>query len=228
MACWFHQRVSGPPQSFSNTIMNTEPEFVTAKRKTTNAREWRGDVNVSLGDETVTFKHRLLWEPEFTRLQQVLDTESVAGEADDVDPQMGETEAQERLLELQQKEDLTEAEQAELQDLTETVAAQTGKISDALGQEGFELLMEYGERVIKPDQESVDYVYDLVSEDPQEAASLMGVNRLPQDVTKGTVRENLEGELVEMISEQPYPIKLNVGMQAMAETISVLGNGLQT
>lgn len=207
----------------------TDSAFVTAKRKTTNAREYRGDVNVSLGDETVTFKHRLLWEPEFTHLQQVLDTDSLSGDADmEVDPEMGETEAQERLLELQQKSELTDEEKAELQRLTDQVASQTSQIKDALGDEGFNLLMEYGERTIKPADEDVDHVYDLASSDPAEAVQLMGIDSLPQTLTKGTVREHLEDELEEIITEQPYPIKLNVGMQAMAETISVLGNGLQT
>ncbi len=210
----------------------TESDFVTAKRKTTNAREYRGDVNVSLGDETVTFKHRLLDETEFMRLQQVLDTDALdqdggaAGEA--VDPEVGQTDAQQRLLELQQKEELSDAEEAELEELSSEVASETSKIKEALGDEGFNLLMDMGRDVIKPADDDVHYVYDLASDDPNQAKDLMGVSTLPSPITKGTVRENLESELEEIITDQPYPIKLNVGLQAMAETISVLGNGLQT
>jgi hypothetical protein len=205
----------------------TESDFVTAKRKTTNAREYRGDVNVSLGDETVTFKHRLLTETEFMRLQQVLDTEALDQDAGGVDPEVGQTDAQQRLLELQQKEELSDAEEAELEELSGEVASQTSKIKDALGDEGFDLLMEMGTDVIKPSDDDVRYVYDLVSEDPNTAKDLMGVSTLPSPITEGAVRENLESELEGMITDQPYPIKLNVGLQAMAETISVLGNGLQ-
>lgn len=212
----------------------TEPAFVTAKRKTGNAKDYRGDVNVSLGDETVTFKHRLLNETEFGRLQQALDTESLAEEDVDsdvpdeaVDPDMGETEAQERLLELQEKSDLTDEEEAELKQLSKKVASQTSKIKDALGEDGFALLREMGRETIKPDDESVDYVYNLTTEDPNQAKQLLGINNLPNPMTKDVVRDHLEDQLEEMVTDQPYPIKLNVGLQAMAETISVLGNGLQ-
>jgi len=204
----------------------TGSDFVTAKRKTTNAREYRGDVNVSLGDETVTFKHRLLTETEFIRLQQVLDTEALDDDQP-TNPEVGQTDAQQRLLELQQKEELSDAEEAELQELSGEVASETAKIKDALGDEGFNLLMEMGKDVIKVSDDDVRHVYDLVSDDPNQAQKLMGVSSLPSPITEGTVRENLEEELASMIVDQPYPIKLNVGLQAMAETISVLGNGLQ-
>jgi hypothetical protein len=205
----------------------TGSDFVTAKRKTTNAREYRGDVNVSLGDETVTFKHRLLTETEFMRLQQVLDTEALDEDDQPTNPEVGQTDEQQRLLELQQKEELSDEEEAELEELSGEVASQTAKIKDALGDEGFNLLMEMGQDVIKPSNEDVRHVYDLVSEDPSQAKELMGVSTLPSPTTEGVVREHLESELEEMIVDQPYPIKLNVGLQAMAETISVLGNGLQ-
>ncbi|TKX52268.1 hypothetical protein EXE42_16650, partial [Halorubrum sp. SP3] len=95
----------------------TDPAFVVAKRKTGNARNYRGDVNVSLGDQTVTFKHRLLNETEFQELQHALDTEEMASaDEPEVDPEMGDTEAQERLLELQEKPELTSEEEQELQE----------------------------------------------------------------------------------------------------------------
>jgi len=209
----------------------TDPAFVVAKRKTGNARDYRGDVNVSLGDETVTFKHRLLNETEFESLQHALDSEEMASaDEPEVDPEMGETDAQERLLELQEQSDLTDEEEQELQELSQQVASQTSRIKDALGEDGFALLRKFGKKVIKPDDESVDHVYDLVKSDPAQAAQLMGLEQLPSGgtLTKADVRDRLEDELERMVTDQPYPIKLNVGLQAMAETISVLGNGLQT
>ena len=208
----------------------TDPAFVVAKRKTGNVRDYRGDVSVSLGDETVTFKHRLLNETEFQELQHALDTEEMTSASEpEVDPEMGETEAQERLLELQEKSDLTTEEEQELQELSQQVASQTSRIKDALGKDGFALLRKFGKEVIKPDGESVDHVYDLAKSNPAEAANLMGLNELPTGgtLTKNDVREHLEDELERMVTDQTYPIKLNVGLQAMAETISVLGNGLQ-
>lgn len=201
--------------------MTGEPDFVRAKEKITQATNWRGDVNVSLGDEAVTFKHRLLNENEFLNLKQSLNLSEMEQSGD---ANVGQTEAQERLLELQQKDDLSEDEEDELAELSREVAQQSDEIEDALGEDGYDKLLSLGRDVIEPSQEDIDYVYEAP---PDEAKRLMGVSRLPNPLTKEAIRRELKGELADMISDQPYPIKINVGMQAFSETISVLGNGLQ-
>lgn len=199
----------------------TKPDYVRAKQKISDAINWRGDVNVSLGNETVTFKHRLLSEQEFLELKQVLNLDALQ---DDSQQNVGQTDAQERLLELQQKEELSEAEEAELRELSQEVAGQTERIEEVLGEDGYEKIMEAGQKCIEPSDEDVEYVYDA---NPQEARELMGVDTLPNPLTKDAVRDQLADELRSMITGQPYPIKMNVGMQALSESISVLGNGLQ-
>jgi hypothetical protein len=201
--------------------MTGEPDFVRAKEKITQATNWRGDVNVSLGDETVTFKHRLLNENEFLNLKQSLNLSEVEQSGNE---NVGQTEAQERLLELQQKEDLSDDEEDELAELSREVAQQSDEIEDALGEDGYDKLLSLGRDVIEPSKDDIDYVYEAP---PDEAKRLMGVSRLPNPLTKEAIRRELKGELADMISEQPYPIKINVGMQAFSETISVLGNGLE-
>lgn len=205
--------------------MTEEPDFVRAKHKISDATTWRGDVTVSLGNDTVTFKHRLLNEGEFLELKKELDLSSAAGEDDPGN--VGQTADQERLLELQQKSELTDEEEEELREMAGKVAQQTDRIEDALGDKGYDLLMDAGRDTIEPAPDGVEYVYDLASESPAEAAELMGVDQLPNPLTKGAVKQNMHEELVDMITDQPYPIKLNVGMQAFSETISVLGNGFQ-
>lgn len=199
--------------------MTKEPDFVRANEKISDARNWRGDVNVTLGDETLTFKHRLLNEKEFLNIKKELDFSNAADEGGPGN--VGQTDDQERLLELQQKEELSEEEEEELQKLAGKVAQQTDKIEDALGENGYDLFMEAGKKTIEPSEDAVEYVYDA---DPHEAKDLMGVDTLPNPMTKGVVREHLREQLRQMISEQPYPIKMNVGMQAFSETVSVLGN----
>lgn len=201
--------------------MTGEPDFVRAKQKISDAKNWRGDVNVSLGGETVTFKHRLLTENEFIDLRRVFDMSEVDAEKQNV----GETEAQQRLLELQQKEEeLTDEEEEELRELTNKVAAQTEDIEKALGEDAYDKIMEMGQKAIRVSDEDVEYVYD---QGPEEMRRLMGVDTLPNPITKKTVREHLESELMDMVEDQPFPIKMNVGMQAFSETVSVLGNGFQ-
>lgn len=199
----------------------TKPDYVRAKQKISDAINWRGDVNVSLGNETVTFKHRLLSEQEFLELKQVLNLDALQ---DDSQQNVGQTDAQERLLELQQKEELSDAEEAELRELSQEVAGQTERIEEVLGEDGYEKIMEAGQKCIEPSEEDVDYVYNL---NPQEQREMMGVDTLPNPLTKDAVRDQLADELRSMITGQPYPIKMNVGMQALSESISVLGNGLQ-
>jgi hypothetical protein len=203
--------------------MPEEPAFVRADRKITDATEWRGDVNVNMGGDTLTFKHRLLNENEFLRLKQALNLSEL--QSDEPDDNLGQTDAQERLLELQQQEELSEDEEEELRALSQQVAAETDKIEKALGEEGYKLLMAMGKTCIRPSDEDVDYVYNA---NPSEMKRLMDVDSLPNPLTKSAVREHMTDRLSEMVTDQPYPIKLNVGMQALSETISVLGNGLQT
>ena len=201
--------------------MSPKPSFVRAKQKISDKTGWRGDVNVSLGDETVTFKHRLMNEGEFLNVKKQLNLSELQS---DENENLGQTDAQQRLLELQQKEDLSDEEERELEELSQQVAGQTDRIERMLGDDGYDLLMEMGVRCIEPSDEDVEYVYNA---NPDEARELMGVDTLPNPLTKDVVREKLTEELRDMITDQPYPIKINVGMQALSETISVLGNASQ-
>jgi len=200
--------------------MTDEPDFIRAKRKIADATNWLGDVNVSLGGETVSFKHRLLTESEFLEIKRSLNLSELQGESGNV----GQTDAQERLLELQQKDELTEEDEAELESLSQEVAGQTDKIEDALGEDGYEILMDMGRRAIAPSEEYVNYVYDS---NTAEMKQHMGVETLPNPLTRDTVADHLSEQMVSTINNQPFPIKLNIGMQAFSETLSVLGNGLQ-
>lgn len=199
--------------------MSTEPDFVRAKKKIADAKNWRGTVNVEMGGDTITFAHRLLNESEFLDLKKSLNLEAAQDESGNV----GQTEAQERLLELQQKDDLSDEEEEELAALTQEVAQEMDKIEDTLGDEGYNLLMEKGKDAIEPTEDDIDYVFD---QNPQEMKQLMNVSQLPNPITRDAVADELRKEYVRMVEDQPYPIKVNVGMQAFSETLSVLGNGL--
>lgn len=201
--------------------MSPKPSFVRAKQKISDKTGWRGDVNVSLGDETVTFKHRLMNEGEFLNVKKQLNLSELQSEGNE---NLGQTDAQQRLLELQQKEDLSDKEERELEELSQQVAGQTDRIERMLGDDGYDLLMKMGLKCIEPSDEDVEYVYNA---NPDEARELMGVDTLPNPLTKDVVRDQLTEELRNMITDQPYPIKINVGMQALSETISVLGNASQ-
>lgn len=202
--------------------MTGEPDFVKANKKITKAKEWRGTVNVSMGEDTLTFAHRLLGENEFLDVQQKLDLSELDADPEEPNENVGQTEAQERLLELQQKEELTDEEKEELRGLTDEVAGETEEIEKALGDEGYSLLTKLGRDTIEPTQEDIDYFYD----NPTELHQYTEIEKLPDVLTKGRIEEILRNELQKMVTNQPYPVKLNVGMQSFSETMSVLGNGL--
>lgn len=194
-------------------------DYLTGRRKVSQGTDWRGTVNVSLGDDTVSWGHRLLNESEFFEVKQIISLSEFEDYKDEDQP-----DAQERLLELQEKEELTDEEEAELQDLSREMAAETDKIEDALGDDAYDKLMWAGKQAVMPTDEDLE---DLVFNAPKEIQSEI-LGDVPQHLSPDDpkVEEALKRDMVQTISQQPFPIKLNLGMQAFMETIRVMGNGL--
>lgn len=191
-------------------------DYLVARQKLEQGRKWRGEVNVPLGDTTVTLKHRLLNEEELADLKLAMpDTDPDEDEFDDPELQ----EKQERLLELQSKNELSDEEEEELEELHRYVSARMDNVEDDLGEEAMELLMEYGADVLRPSEEDVQ---DLLDAPLEVQRKVMG--DVPQTLTKRKAREHLIEDMKEQVKNQPYPVKMQVGIQAMQETISVVGN----
>jgi len=201
----------------------TLPPEVRANEKIDRGVDWRGTVEIELGDETVEYTHRLLNESETMRVRQALDTEAAAS----VDDEAVDAEKRERLAELQQREELDEDEKEELREIVADLAGDDEALQDALGEDGLYLLMEMGQNTIEPSDEYVEWVLD---QPPSDQAEILGVDEdeLGGFTPTDRVRTELRRTLRDKIDGQPFPIKIQIGMSAFAETMSVLGNGFQT
>lgn len=193
-------------------------DWITARQKINKGVDWRDTANVSLGGTTAEIGHRLLHEPEYLEIKQALSLGELREYKDE-----HQTDAQERLLELQEKDELTDEEEAELDDLSAEVAQQTDEMEEALGTDAYDRLMWAGKRAIMPTQDDLeDFVFNAPTEVQREVLGEVPNHLSPDDPE---VESALKSDMVETVSEQPFPITLNIGMQAFMETIRVLGNG---
>lgn len=192
-------------------------DVLRAKSKTQDAKEWRGTVDVPMGEETVTFGHRLLTESEMTRLQQLISTEDASAYEDE------QSEDYERVMELQSKprEELSEEEEAELKELLGEIREERGDAEDRFGEEAVEEILALGKAVVKPSPEDVNKVWELP---PSEQKEVLG--ETPSN------REDIEAVLTadaeQAVTNTVYPVKIRIGMKAISETKNVWGNGLQS
>jgi hypothetical protein len=192
--------------------------YLQARDKLRDGRHWTGTAQLALGDEIFELHHRLLTEDELLQVQESLgggDDDDVAVDLDDSEMQ----ELQERLLELQNKPELSEDEQAELKQLSKRLGGENS-VDQQLDEDARETLLDLGRDVIKPSDEDVEAV---MSADPDTQREILG--EIPTHLTRDDVRNALKADMQEMITDQPYPIKYSLAMQALSETQRVLGNG---
>jgi|APHM01.1.fsa_nt_gi hypothetical protein len=201
--------------------MSDIPPEVHGQRKIEDGVDWRGTVSIDMDDTTVDYTHRMLNESELFRVREAIDTSEVQNTDDDGINE----EARDRLIELQQKDNLTDEERDEMRELGQELAGDEDSLSEALGEDGMYLIMEMGQNAIKPSEEYVEWV---LSEPPSTQREQLRVDEIPNPLRASDVEELLTSKLRDDIDGQPYPIKIQIGMAAFAETLSVLGNGSPT
>lgn len=188
--------------------------YLQAREKLQRGVSWTGTAKLALGDEIYGFGHRLLTEDEMLAVQEAIGGESAESQIDDEELE----ELQERLLELQNKPELSDDEQAELKQLSDRLGGEDS-IEDQIDEEARETLLEIGRKVIKPTDDDVEAVMNA---DPSTQERVLG--EIPTHLTEEDVRETLKDDMREMVTDQPYPIKYSLAMQAISETQRVLGN----
>lgn len=192
-------------------------DYLRARDKIESGRRWRGRANIPVGDEQMTFGFRLLEEGELLEIREMLPDGGASGEYDDEELQ----EVHERLLELQSKEHLTETEEEELKRLNELIQENMGDVQSELGPETIRKLMELGKAVIRPTE---DDVRDLIDA-PIKVQERIFDGGVPQHLNESKAKDALTRDMQGMVDAQPYPIKLNIGLQSLNETVTVVGNG---
>jgi len=187
-------------------------DFLAVDEKLDEAANWTDTVQVPMGDSTITLAHRLLTERERLKLRVQLpmdDLQEYQNEEMDAD--------RERLLALQEKDSLTDDEEAELRELHETAGQQTAGLLSALGSDGVNALMDAGKWTVQPTAEDIQDVINA----PKGRQKQIFDGDVPNVLTPEEVREPLAEAIRDKIEAQPYLLKLHLGMKALNETNGV-------
>jgi len=192
-------------------------DFLRADEKIEQGLEWEDTMTIPIAGEKMEFGFTLLDERMRQQVQSTLPLEKFRDYR-----KGGMSDEQERLMELQRKDDLTDNEQEELVELAQKVnPEEEGR--DTLGDDAVNALMDAGKHAIEPTEGDIQ---DVIVADPQRQEAILG--KLPDHMDSETVRDGLREYIKDRIEEQPFPIKFQLGQRAFMETIAVQGNGFQS
>ena len=191
-------------------------DFLRADEKIEQGNEWTDTLTIPIAGDKMEFGFGLLDE----RPRQMVQSTLPLDEFRDYQ-QGGMSDEQERLMELQRKNDLSDEEEQELVELAQKVnPEEEGR--DTLGDDAVDALMDAGKHAIEPTDGDIQ---DIINADPATQEKVLG--EVPQHLDHDTVREKMKPYMEERIEEQPFPIKFHIGQRAFMETIAVQGNGFQ-
>jgi hypothetical protein len=192
-------------------------DFLRADEKIEQGLDWDDTMTIPIAGDKMEFSFTLLDERMRQQVQSTLPLEKFRDYR-----KGGMSEQQERLMELQRKDDLTDDEQEELVELAQEVnPEEEGR--DTLGDDAVNALMDAGKHAIEPTEGDIQ---DVMAADPQRQEAILG--ELPDHMDTKTVRDGLREYMRDRIEEQPFPIKFQLGQRAFMETIAVQGNGFQS
>ena len=191
-------------------------DFLVADEKIEQGNNWSDTMAIPVAGEKLEFGFELLNE----RVRQEVQSTLPLDEFRDY-KKGGVSDEQERLMELQRKDELTDEQQEELVELAEKVnPEQEGR--DTLGDESVNALMDAGSYAIRPTD---DDVADVLEAPPDVQEDVLG--EIPEHLNKNVVREELREYMRDRVEDQPFPIKFQIGQRAFMETVAVQGNGFQ-
>lgn len=186
--------------------------WLDARQKIQEGTDYTDNVDVPFGDETIELHHRLLTESELLDVEASMDREELMEhQSSDL------SDAEQRIRELQRKDDLSPAEEEELRELARQIQAEQAGVMNSMGKDAFNAFMNAGKKALTPSEADIEEHFEL-SPDEMERR----FNFVPE--TRPDMREAIELEMREMVDDQPYPIKLIVGQKAYAESIALLGD----
>jgi len=191
-------------------------DFLVADEKIEQGNNWSDTMAIPVAGEKLEFGFELLNE----RVRQEVQSTLPLDEFRDY-KKGGVSDEQERLMELQRKDELTDDEQEELVELAEEVNPED-EGRDTLGDDAVEALMDAGKHAICPTDDDID---DILQAPPDVQENVLG--EIPDHMDKDVIREQLREYMRERVDDQPFPIKFQIGQRAFMETVAVQGNGFQ-
>jgi len=184
-----------------------------ARQKITEGVNYTDTVPIPFGGETIELNHRLLHEGELLQIESSIDREALQQHQ-----QSGESETEQRIKELQSKDELTTEEERELEELVKQFTAEQSGVMDSMGYETFEAFMEAGKKALVPSNDDINTAFDLDIEEQERRFGTVPNNRKQ-------MKDALKTEMETMVDNQPYPIKFFVGQKAYAESLSLFEGG---
>jgi len=183
-----------------------------ARQKISEGVEYRDEVPIPFGDETINLTHRLLNEGELFEVESAIDHEALQDHRESED-----SAAESRVRELQQKKSLSDREKRELEDLSQRLAAEQQGIMDSMGYETYQAFMKAGKTTLVPSEQDINNAFEL-GIDEQERR----FGKPPNG--RDEMFDALKTEMETMVDDQPYPIKFMIGQKAYTESLTVLGD----
>lgn len=182
-------------------------DLFEARRKTEDAANWRGSINVSIdGEDTESLTVRQLFDPEFWEVMSQIDTDELAELQADL-PE----EKMEKFRELQNKDDLTEEEEQEFANLQNEVEEEDIDIFGTLSFETYNGLKTAAKYGVVPDESDIQMA---LAEHADEIADQYG----------GTSHEDAEKYVQDhvidpMIEQSTNLASFAIGVKALGETL---------
>lgn len=191
------------------------------KQRSIAATEYRDYANIPVGDDTYELPYRLLDQEEQLEVQAKIEMSSIAEAEGSLDVSEETERAEERVQELQSKDDLTESEKDELREAQTTLAKNRGELLDAMGKDTLMAFYEAGRSAISPDKEDVDHVMD----NPIEAKSRFDdIDGAPTpdngEYTRERARRALRKEMLAILDPSPFMVYFTLGQQVWQESQS--------
>jgi hypothetical protein len=188
------------------------------KQRCIAATEYRGYANIPVGDDTYSLPYRLLDSDDILDIQGQMDISAVAEHASaDVSDEVEA--AEETIEQLQAKDELTDAEEADLRDAQTILMQNRGELMDAIGADTLKAFAHAGRMAIAPDEEDVNNVMNNPTEAMTRFADIEGAPPMNgSEITREQINRALEAEMKEIIDSTPFLIFYTLGQQVWEES----------
>lgn len=190
-------------------------EWLRVKKKTIDAKKYREYANIPLGEDeddnavTAEVPYKMLAEEDMLDILPRINLDALGGD--------GDNEEVNRLQELQAKDDLTDEEEAELNELHDELESDQATVMQELGSESFMAILDAGRMAITPDEEDINMALDQGVTEQEE--------RFGRSVrTREEAKEAIEEEMRSVVEGSPYLTKFTIGQAALKASQTAQGN----
>jgi len=187
-------------------------DLFEARRKTEDAANWRGSINVSIdGDGTDNLTVRQLYDPEFWEVMSQIDTD----ELEELQADLPE-DKMERFRELQNADELSDEEDKELSELQNEVEEEDINIFEVLSYETYQGIKTAAKYGVVPDESDIQMA---LTEHTADIADQYGGTS--HDAAEQYVNDHV---VTPMIEESTNLASFAIGVKALGETLGDSGN----